>query len=127
MGEVLQATGHDPGRASLFICKGLLVYLDQATIISLLAGLRARAGHGSVLAASLAIHAVTLDSAMVIRIANSRRPDAGAEPWRTILPAPVHLDLLRRAGWSPTLAADDATLGTGALPERSLLVAATPA
>lgn len=42
-------------------------------------------------------------------------------------PPCTHLDLLRRAGWSPTLAVDDATVGTGALPERSLLVAATPA
>jgi len=126
VGDVLESAGHDAGRASLFICEGLLVYLDEATIISLLAGLRSRAGPGTVLAASLAIHAATFDSATVVRIANSRRPDGGTEPWRTILPAASHLDLIRRAGWSPTLVVDDANVGTGAVPERSLLVAATP-
>jgi methyltransferase (TIGR00027 family) len=126
VGDVLQSAGHDPDRASLFVCEGLLVYLDEATIISLLAGLRARAAPDSALAASLAVHAATLDSAMVVRIANSRRPNGAAEPWRTILPAATHLDLLRRAGWSPTMAVDDTAMGTGALPERSLLVAATP-
>lgn len=127
VGEVLRSAGHDAGRASLFICEGLLVYLDETTIVSLLAGLRARAGPDSVLAASLAVHAAALDSTIVVRIANSRRPDGATEPWRTILPAAIHLDLLRRAGWSPTVAADDTTMGTGALPERSLLVAAVPA
>jgi methyltransferase (TIGR00027 family) len=127
VGDALESAGHDPGRSSLFICEGLLVYLDETTIVSLLAGLRARAGHDSVLTASLAIHASTLDSDTVVRIANSRRPDGTTEPWRTILPAATHLDLLRRAGWSPTPAVDDATIGTGAVPERSLLVAATPA
>jgi methyltransferase (TIGR00027 family) len=127
VGDVLEWAGHDPGRASVFICEGLLVYLEEATIISLLAGLRARAGPGSVLAASLAIHAAAFDSATVVRIANSRRPDGATEPWRTILPAATHLELIRRAGWSPIIAVDDATVGTGAVPERSLLVAATPA
>jgi methyltransferase (TIGR00027 family) len=127
VGDVLESTGHDPGRSSLFICEGLLVYLDEATIVSLLAGLRARAGHDSILTATLAVHASALDSDTVVRIANSRRPDGTTEPWRTILPAATHLDLLRRAGWSPTLADDDATVGTGAIPDRSLLVAATPA
>jgi methyltransferase (TIGR00027 family) len=127
VGDVLEAAGHDPGRASLFICEGLLVYLDQATIVSLLTGLRAQAGNDSVLTVTLAVHAAALDSATVVRVANSRRPDGTTEPWRTILPAVTHLDLLRRAGWSPTVAVDNATMGTGAVPERSLLVAATPA
>jgi methyltransferase (TIGR00027 family) len=127
VGDVLAAAGHDSGRPSLFICEGLLVYLDQATISGLLAGLRARADVDSILTASLAVHAAALDSDMVVRVANSRRPDGTTEPWRTILPAGAHLDLVRRAGWSPTLAIDDATLETDAVPERSLLVAATPA
>jgi methyltransferase (TIGR00027 family) len=121
VGDVLESAGHDLGRASLFICEGLLVYLDEATIISLLAGLRARARAG------LAIHAAAFDSATVVRIANSRRHDGSTEPWRTILPAATHLDLIRRAGWWPTLTVDDATVGTGAVPERSLLVTATRA
>ena len=41
--EVLAMHGHDADRASLFICEGLLVYLDQTTIIELLGGLHGRA------------------------------------------------------------------------------------
>jgi methyltransferase (TIGR00027 family) len=125
VGDVLESVGHDPGRPSLFICEGLLVYLDETTIVSLLAGLRARASHDSALAASLAVHTATLDSDAVVRIANSRRPNGTTEPWRTILPAAAHLDLLRQAGWAPTLMVDDATVETGAVPGRSLLVTAT--
>ncbi|HEX4245004.1 MAG TPA: class I SAM-dependent methyltransferase [Acidimicrobiales bacterium] len=125
-GAVLESAGHDAGRPSLFICEGLLVYLDQATIGSLLAALRNRAADDSTLAASLAIHNPAFASDTVVRIANARRPNGTTEPWRTILPKDSHLDLLQRAGWSPTLAVDDASLGTGAPPQRSLLVTADP-
>lgn len=127
VGDALDSVGHDPGRASLFICEGLLVYLDQSTIVTLLAALRSRATADSTLAASLAIHPATIDSSTFINTANARRPNGTTEPWRTILPAPLHLDLVRRAGWAPSLTLDDAALGTGATPDRSLLMTATPA
>ena len=126
-GAALDAVGHDAGRPTLFICEGLLVYLDRRTVHGLLAALRSRAGTGSTLAASLAVHRRGVDSAAVVAAANAGRPNAAAEPWRTILPARAHLDLLRSAGWFVAGSIDDARLGTGARPNRSLLVTARPA
>jgi len=123
---VLAACGHDAARPSLFICEGLLVYLDQPTCLRLLGALRERAAPGSRLAASLSVHRYGLDSERVAAIANARRRSAAAEPWLTILPAAAHLDLLRRAGWRPADQVDAADLGTGAEPGRSLLVTADP-
>ena len=124
---VLDACGHDAGRPTLFVCEGLLVYLDQRTCVRLLAALRARAAPGSVLAASLSVHRDGQDSARVTEVANARRRAGRVEPWLTILPAGAHLDLLRQAGWSPGEPVDAAELGTGAEPGRSLLVSAEPA
>ena len=123
---VLAASGHDAGRPSLFVCEGLLVYLDQPTCLRLLAALRGRAAAGSRLAASLSVHRDGLDSKRVAAVANSRRRASEAEPWVTILPAAAHLDLLREAGWHPADQVDAAQLGTGAEPGRSLLVTADP-
>ena len=54
---VLAASGHEAGRPSLFLCEGLLVYLDLPVTTRLLRGLLARAAAGSTFAASLAVHA----------------------------------------------------------------------
>jgi methyltransferase (TIGR00027 family) len=124
---VLAACGHDAGQRSLFICEGLLVYLDQPTCLRLLAALRARAAAGSTLAASLSVHRDGLDSARVLQVANSRRRSSAAEPWVTILPAAAYVDLLGQAGWPLARSVDAAELGTGAEPGRSLLVTAHPA
>jgi len=123
---VLEASGHDAGQPTLFLCEGLLVYLDQPTCVRLLGALWARAAPGSELAASLATHRVGLDSGWVAAVANSRRRDA-RESWLTILPAPVHLELLGRAGWQVDKDVDAAELGAGIEPGRSLLVTAHPA
>jgi methyltransferase (TIGR00027 family) len=123
----LETGGHDAAQPTLFVCEGLLVYLDQPTCIRLLAALRARAAAGSCLAVSLSVHRDGQDSARVTAVANARRRAARAEPWLTILPAPAHLDLLRRAGWRPAEPVDAARLGTGAEAGRSLLVTAEPA
>ncbi len=123
---VLAACGQDAGRPSLFVCEGLLVYLDQTTCVRLLAALRGRAAAGSSLVASLGVHRDGLDSARVAEVANARRRAGQAEPWVTILPAAEHLDLLRQAGWRPGDPVDAAELGTGAEPGRSLLVVAEP-
>jgi len=127
LGSVLAGCGHDAGRPSLYICEGVLVYLDEPTTIALLGGAASRAAGGSVLAASVAIHAAGVQSAKVVAAANARRPNATAEPWRTMLPAGAQIELLSRSGWAVDLAVDDATMGTGAPPDRSLLVTAHPA
>jgi methyltransferase (TIGR00027 family) len=124
---VLGACGHDAGQPSLFICEGLLVYLDQSTVARLLAGLRASAAAGSTLAASLAIHADGASSERVAAIANARRRTGDSEPWRTILPASAHLALVTGAGWQLTGSIDAAELDSDAAPGRSLLVTAAPA
>jgi methyltransferase (TIGR00027 family) len=125
VGSVLDRAGHDAREPSLFVCEGLLVYLDQPTCARLLAALAERAAPGSVLAVSLATHADGHDSAEVVRTANDRRRTAAAEPWQTILPAGEHLALLTDAGWQVTetqwspVAATDVSYG-----RRSLLVTA---
>ncbi|HEY2550911.1 MAG TPA: SAM-dependent methyltransferase [Streptosporangiaceae bacterium] len=124
---VLAGSGHDPGRPSLFLCEGLLVYLDQRVTTRLLGGLRASAAAGSTLAASLAVHADGLDSGRVVQVANARRRTASAEPWRTILPPERHLALITGAGWLVTGQLDAAELEPAVEPGRSLLVTATPA
>jgi methyltransferase (TIGR00027 family) len=122
--EVLASAGHDRAAPTLFLCEGLLVYLDEQATIGLLDGALASAGPGSSLAASLSVHADGLDSAQVLAVANARRRTAEAEPWLTILPAQAQTALLRRAGWRVTSSVDAADLGTGAVPGRSLLVTA---
>ena len=123
----LEAVGHRADRSSLFVCEGLFVYLDEEAVVGLLVRLRARAGPGSALVATLAVHSDGLDPEVVRERANAARPDAGAEPWRTILPPARHRGLLERAGWSVGSSVDDADIGTGAVPGRSLLVLARPA
>ena len=123
---VLAGCGHDAAAATLFLCEGLLVYLDAPVIIALLAGLRSRAAPGSILAASLAVHPADADTAAVLSAANARRRNGVTEPWVTILPAADHLDLLAAAGWVSDAALDDAELEPGVPARRSLLVTARP-
>jgi methyltransferase (TIGR00027 family) len=124
--RVLIAAGHDPARPTLFLCEGLLVYLDEPTTVRFLSGVRTAAAEGSALAASLSVHAEGLDSSAVVARGNARRRTADAEPFRTILPAAAQADLLASAGWRITATTDAADLGTGAEPGRSLLVTAAP-
>ncbi len=124
---VLAAAGHDQVRPSLFLCEGLLVYLDEQATVGLLGGARAVAGSGSVLAASLSVHADGLDSALVLARANARRRTASAEPWLTILPAerPGRRCWPGRVGWS-TARPTRPISAPGVEPGRSLLVTAKP-
>jgi methyltransferase (TIGR00027 family) len=125
----LAAADHDADQPSLFICEGLLTYLDRDACYRLLAALAARAASGSVLAASLSTHEDGFDSTEVVAVANrSRSHNAAAEPWQTILPVAEYLRLLADAGWrviarrwSP---ASSANPGHG---RRGLLVQAGPA
>jgi methyltransferase (TIGR00027 family) len=109
----LERAGHRASEPTLFVCEGLLVYLDYQACERLLAALAKRAAPGSVLAASLATHADGHDSGEVVAVANGRRRAGVAEPWLTILPASEHLELVAAAGWqvtetewSPVAAAD---------------------
>lgn len=122
---VLGAAGHDPARPTLFLCEGLLIYLDAAVIRHLLAGLRSRAAPGSLLAASLATHPDGLDSAEVAAALNAGRRHGDTEPWLTVLPAPAYLALLAETGWQAENQSDPRQ-GSGA-EGRSLLVVARPA
>jgi len=123
-GAVLARAGHDAHQPTLFVCEGLLVYLDEGTCRRLLTALAARAAPGSRLVVSIATHA-GFDSAEVVTAANLRRRTAAAEPWRTILPPAEHLALVEQSGWAVTatewspVAAADVSHG-----RRSLLVAA---
>jgi methyltransferase (TIGR00027 family) len=100
--SVLGGAGHDAREPSLFVCEGLLVYLDRPTCARLLKALAERAATGSILAVSLATHADGYDTAEVVRTANDRRRTGVVEPWQTILPAAEHLAMLTGAGWQVT-------------------------
>jgi methyltransferase (TIGR00027 family) len=122
--SVLAGAGHDPDRASLFICEGLLVYLDQPTIVRLLTGLRDRAHARSRLAVSLGVHADDVDNERFLAIANAKRLAGATEPWLTILPLDEHLALLTRSGWSVERTIDQADLDESIPRRRSMLVLA---
>jgi methyltransferase (TIGR00027 family) len=115
--SLLADAGHHGGRATLFVCEGLVIYLMPQEIVKLLRSLGERAAPGSVLAISLAVHAHELPSDEVVRIANARRLRGGRrEPWHTIVPAAEHLELLHEAGWQERETIEDS--------ENSLLVRA---
>jgi methyltransferase (TIGR00027 family) len=124
---VLAASGHDPARPTLFLCEGLLVYLDEPILIRLLSGLASGAAPGSTLAASLAVHAEGLSTARVVAAANARRRAGETEPWRTILPRDQQIALLAGAGWRTDRVLDAADLEAAAPAGRNLLVLASPA
>jgi methyltransferase (TIGR00027 family) len=123
---VLGDHGHDHERPSVFVCEGLLVYLEQNVILEMLSAARRRSPERSRLVASLAVHAEGLSSRRVLAAANRRRANADAEPWKTILPAGQHLDLLRSAGWSVEMSVDAADIESSLDRGRSLLVRAVP-
>jgi O-methyltransferase involved in polyketide biosynthesis len=119
---VLAAGGHDTARPTLFLCEGLLIYLDESVVQRLLAALRSRAAQGSSLAASLATHPDGLDSAQVAAELNAGRRHGQTEPWLTLRPAAAWLRLLAEAGWDVCSQADPRS---GSEAEgRSLLVVA---
>jgi methyltransferase (TIGR00027 family) len=124
----LAALGHLSDEASLFLCEGLLVYLDEQACHRLLADLAARGAAGSTLAASLATHSSDAPAAEVVEEANARRRAGASEPWRTILRADEHLAMLSAAGWVVTSVTESPTAIDGvSYGRRSLLVTAVPA
>jgi methyltransferase (TIGR00027 family) len=126
--DALAEHGHLSQEPSLFICEGLLVYLDEHACSRLLAGLAGRAAAGSALAATLATHSSDAPSAQVAAEANARRRVGATEPWRTILPADEYLAMLGTAGWAVTSVAESPTAsGDVSHGRKSLLVTAVPA
>ena len=124
---MLAAAGHDASLPTLFLCEGLLIYLDQAVILRLLAGLRSRAAEASSLAASVGTHPAGLDSRHVAAALNSGRRHGDTEPWLTVMPVPAWLQLLARAGWRAEGQGDQSDPRQGSVAEgRSLLVTARP-
>lgn len=126
VGAVLGRCGHRSDRPSLFLCEGLLVYLDRRCCVRLLAGLSRRVAPGSRLAVSLATHPAGRDSKRVVTAANAGRRAGRAEPWQTILPRRVHLALVEEAGWKAERTIDAAELDPRIDPERTQLLVATP-
>lgn len=124
VGAALAAAGQSDAEPTLFICEGLLVYLEETVIVSLLSALGSRAAPGSVLVASLATHPEGLDSRHVAEVLNAGRRAGETEPWVTILPAPAHLSLLARSRWHADETLDGADLAADMPPGRMLLVTA---
>jgi methyltransferase (TIGR00027 family) len=126
VGPVLAGCGHDPATRSLFVVEGVLVYLDQGTVLRLLAGLAGRASAHSRLAASLATQRPR--GSMVLTGGANARPGTGRnELWRTVLPADAYLGLVERAGWEVGSAVDPAQLDPAVVPGGSLFITAYPA
>ncbi|HKD88686.1 MAG TPA: SAM-dependent methyltransferase [Streptosporangiaceae bacterium] len=123
----LHRAGHEARMPTLFICEGLLVYLDRRTCHALLVALARSAAAGSVLVASLATHPDGLDSAEVASVANARRRAGDAEPWQTILPVGEHLALVEQSGWTVTTTQWSPVSAAGVTHgRRSLLATAEP-
>lgn len=99
VGPALLSAGLDPGRRSLLLCEGLLVYLDREVIDRLFTGLRAVAAPGSRLALSVSL-ALEGGEGRERREQFARRVAAVGEPARTVLEPGAAAALLERAGWS---------------------------
>ena len=119
--KLLRDSGHSAGRPTLFVCEGLLVYLDKRAVSRFLGGLRSVASPSSTLTASLACRREGEDSDQVLAIANARRLTGRREPWLTILSANEYLGLFSKAGWDV-----DYTSKASGDSSRLLLVTARP-
>jgi O-methyltransferase involved in polyketide biosynthesis len=121
---LLRASGHDSGRPTLFICEGLLVYLDLQIDRRLLRGLRSLASAASILAASMAVLREGENADLAAAAANARRGSGGTEPWLTLLPADAYLALLRQTGWEVFRDSDPRELDARRNQSRMILITA---
>ncbi len=124
--ELLRAFGHAPSQPTLFVCEGLLAYLDRQTTLRLLMGLRSVAASGSTLAASLAVHREGENSNQVATATNANRRAGRTEPWLTILPMNAYSKLLDEAGWHDVRISDSRRPETKGNQSRMVLVTARP-
>jgi methyltransferase (TIGR00027 family) len=91
VGAALAGAGHDAAQPSVFLVEGLLIYLDVATIESLLRALRARATDSSRLAVSISRNQ---SPAFYARVA------AVGEQAQSTFSEAEALALLERCGWT---------------------------
>lgn len=98
--KLLRASDHRASTPTLFVCEGLLAYLDQQTTIRLLEGLRSISASGSILASSLAVHRERERAGQAVASANARRRTSLTEPWLTVLSPTAYLELFEAAGWN---------------------------
>jgi len=116
--KLLRDSGYRASQPTLFVCEGLLIYLDQGAVARLLGGLRSIASPRSTLVASLALRRTGVDPGRVLESANTRRLTGRMEPWVTILSAAEYTELFSQAGW-------DVGPGTEAGASSSLLMLVT--
>jgi methyltransferase (TIGR00027 family) len=93
--EPLRGAGFDCARPALFLFEGVAVYLELAVTERVLAGFRAVAADGSLLAVSVSVGEATSQT----RAQFQQRVAALGEPARTVLTADAAGPLLAAAGW----------------------------
>jgi methyltransferase (TIGR00027 family) len=114
VGEVLEAAGHVATRLTLFVCEGVLRYLPEEAIRSLLRRLAQRAARGSALAVSISTREEGADAADVRhrREVREARLAAAGEAVLTVPPRAIALGWLSAAGWAvPAGAVEDSGEG----------------
>jgi len=114
IGVALEAAGHAAARPTLFVCEGVLRYLTEDTIQSLLRRLAARAAPGSVLAVSITTRDPGAETAALReqREVLEARLAAGGEAVLTVPLRAIALGWLSAAGWTvPAEAVHDAGEG----------------
>ena len=101
VGKVLNAAGHSASSRTLFLCEGVLRYLPEGAIRSLLARLAHRAAPGSVLAVSITTREPGAESAEAReeRQVHDARFAAAGEAVLTVPPRETALGWLSDAGW----------------------------
>ncbi len=124
--DLLRAQGLHPEEPSLFICEGLLVYLDLQACLRLLVALRSLAAPSSVLATSFTTIREGEVAESAIAKANARRRSGWTEPWRTVLAPDACVALLAQAGWKVELGHGPREAGRGESLGHMLLLTARP-
>jgi methyltransferase (TIGR00027 family) len=124
--DALEAAGHDSSQKSLFLCEGVLLYLDEPVIVRLLSELCGRAAAGSVLAVNIPVRVTRSEGLHLRRRVLDVVLWLAGEPPRTQLTRDDALELPRRAGWVPRRVVDPADLNPRARSGHVLLVEATP-
>ena len=125
----LAAAGHDASQPSLFMCEGLLLYLDVGVIERVFRALRRRVDRRATLALSIAVRDEALANAGVAarRAAWDQRLRRIGEPPRTRLRRAEWDALLAATGWVPVRAVDPHEIDPEVSPGGALLVTAEPA
>ena len=108
----LSAAGCDPTTTTAVLCEGIVVYLDRATLVALLDGLRRAVPAGSTLGISLGI-ALTDGAAAERRARFQETVAALGEPVRLQLSAEDADALLASAGWQPRPPTDERLAAIG--------------